>query len=582
MKRRLISLSAITVVGSSLVLAGCGSTTTSTGTQSALGNAAVVGLPAQVSPNWWFPIEASTSYSVYNNQVNMLMYKPLLQISKTDGIDYAQSLASKVTWNSAGTVYTISLNPKWHWSNGSPVTAADVVYSTDLMLYASSGNQSLPWGYGGAGIGGLPTQGSKGRWQSVVAEGKHTVVVTLTTPSNPQWFLHNGLGQIVPIPKSVWDIHQNMSNELTFIKNVSNTPSASYYNVVDGPFKYAPSQSKPNNQYWTFVPNPQYDGHKASISKLVYEYETSSSAEFAALKTGKINVGYLPPSLYTSRAQLAGDKIAVQYPFGFNYMVPNLNSKAPGGFGQIMSHRYARLALEMGINQKGMIQSFFHGYGVTEYGPIPSKPRTQFFLPSLKNPAPFNPAAGKALLQKHGWHLVNGVMTNAQGQKFEFTFDYVSGSNTLKDEVQLMKQDWAQEGIVVNLVSQPFNTLIANTSQSDPTAWQLNAWGGGWTYEPDYYPTGGGLFASGSAANYGDYVSSTMNRLVQSTYAPGTNAQISQRMNAYQTYAAQQLPVIWLPWTAQFSANATNMKGVNGTFNPITDLMTPNYWTISK
>ncbi|WP_053959071.1 peptide ABC transporter substrate-binding protein [Sulfobacillus thermosulfidooxidans] len=580
MKRRSVAVLSAGIIGSSLVLAGCGSTSTpSTGSSQAvkspMGNVAVVALTPQTSPNWWFPVVASTAYSDLNSQMQSLMYVPLIHISKTDGIDYKRSLASNVTWNSTGTVYTITLNKKWHWSNGQPVTSADVVWTTQLMLAASSGASSLPWGYGGAGIGGIPT-----RWKSVTADGPYKVIVTLTQPSNPQWFLHNGLGQILPAPKSVWDIHKNIDNELKFIQSVSNDPGSQYYNVVDGAFKFDAAASKTNNQYWTFVPNPNYDGHKASISKLIYKYETSSSAEFADLKTQKVNVGFLPPSLWNSRGELTADKFSTVYLFGFNYLQPNYNSKAPGGFGQIISHRYVREALEMGIDQQGMINSFYHGHGVVEFGPIPSKPPTQFDDPNLTNPAPFNPQAGKKLLEEHGWKLVNGVMTK-NGQKLAFTLDYVSGSNTITDQVQLMKQDWAQEGIQVTLLSQPFDTIISDANQGDPTKWQLDWWGGGWTYEPDYYPTGGGLFGTGSAANYGGYSSSTMDSLIKKTYEPGTASQITARMDAYQAWAVKDLPVIWVPWTPTFSEVATYVHGVNSAFNPIEDLNYPNYWTIN-
>ncbi|WP_028962964.1 peptide ABC transporter substrate-binding protein [Sulfobacillus thermosulfidooxidans] len=577
MKRRSLTLLASAVAGSSLLLAGCGTSGASSASaiKSPVGNVALVALPAQVSPNWFFPVESSTAFSVYNSQMNSLMYVPLLHISKTDGIDYARSLASNVSWNSNGTVYTITLNKKWHWSNGTPVTSQDVVWTAQLLLATSSNSTSLPWGYGGAGIGGLPT-----RWQSVTADGPYKVIVTLNKPSNPQWFLHNGLGQIVPAPKAVWDIHKNMDNELKFIQSVANDPGSKYFDVVDGAFKFDAAASKTNNQYWTFVPNPNYDGHKASIQKLVYVYESSNSAEFGALKQNKINVGYLPFSLYDSRNQLVDDRFSTAYPFGFNYLVLNFSDKAPGNFGQIISHRYVRQALEMGINQQGMINSFYHGHGVTEFSPIPAKPVTQFYDSNLTNPAPYNPAAGKKLLEDHGWKLVNGVMTKGNF-KLAFTLDYVSGVSAVENQVQLMKQDWAQEGIQVNLESQPFNTLIADTNQANANKWQVVWWGGGWTYEPDYYPTGGGLFATGSSANYGAYQSTTMNNLIQATYEPGTSSQIRTRMDAYLAYAAKQLPVLWMPWTATFNETANYIHGVNSTYNPITNTQYPNYWTIN-
>ncbi len=577
MRRRSIVGLTSAIVGSSLILAGCGTAGASAGAaKSPVGNVALVSLPVQVSPNWFFPVEASTAFSVYNSQMNSLMYVPLLHISKSDGINYHRSLASNVSSNSNGTVYTITLNKKWHWSNGKPVTSRDVVWTAKLLMATSSNSSSLPWGYGGAGIGGLPT-----RWQSVKADGPYKVIVTLNKPSNPQWFMHNGLAQIIPAPKSVWDIHKNMNNELKFIKSEANNPGSKYYSVVDGAFKFDAAQSKTNNQYWAFVPNPAYDGHKASIKRLVYLYESSNSSEFGALKGNKVNVGYLPFSLYNSRSQLAGDRFSTTYPFGFNYLVTNFSSKAPGNFGKIIRFGYVRKALEMGIDQKGMIDAFYHGHGVTEFSPIPSKPRTQFYDAGLKNPAPYNPAAAKKILLQHGWKMNHGVMTKGN-LKLAFTLDYVSGVSAVANQVQLIKQDWAKEGVQVHLESQPFNTLIASTDQANASKWQMAWWGGGWTYSPDYYPTGGGLFATGSAANYGGYQSNTMNRLVQSTYQPGSPSQIRSRLNAYVSYASSQLPVLWMPWTPTFNETASYIHGVNSTYNPITDTQYPNYWTIHQ
>lgn len=577
MKHRSMALAAATIAGSSLLLAGCGAAATKTGTtgpKSPVGNVAIVGLAPQTSPNWWFPITANTAYSDLNGTMQDNLYLPLLHISRTDGIDYARSLASDVTWNSSGTVYTITLHKKWKWSNGTSVTAADVVWSMKLLEYLSGGK--APWTYGGAGIGGLPAM-----WKSVVAQGNHTVVVTLNQKANPQWFLHNGLGQVQPVPKSVWDIHpNNMANEANFIKSVSNTPSSSYYNVVDGPFKYDAKASKPNNQYWTFVPNPKYDGHKASISKLIYQYETNSASEFAALKTGKINVGFLPPSLWNSKSELTNDKFSTLYVFGFNYMVPNFSPKAPGNFAKLIAPTYVRQALEMGINQPGMISSLYHGHGTQEWGPIPPKPKTVFDDPNIQNIGAYNWSAGKQLLLSHGWHLVNGVMTNPQGIPFKFTFDYVSGSNSVKAQAELMAQDWAKMGIQVTLLSQPFNTLIGDNTQAGVTNWQMIWWGGGWTYEPDYYPTGGGLFKTGAGSNAGGYTSKQMDTLINKTYSPGTASQITSNMNAYQAYAAAHYPVIWLPWIPGFNENANYISGVTKWANPITDQNSPNRWVI--
>ncbi|PSR20190.1 MAG: hypothetical protein C7B45_16010 [Sulfobacillus acidophilus] len=163
------------------------------------GGTAVIALLAQSAPNWYFPIVPNTDYFAANAQAIAMIYKPLILMGPNDSPDFSQSLAKSVTWNKSGTVYTVSLNPKWHWSNGQAVTSKDVVFTWQVALAASQ--SKAPWIYGGAGIGGVPA-----RIKSVVAKGPYKVIVTLNQPSNQQWFIRNGLGQFFGVaPASVWD-----------------------------------------------------------------------------------------------------------------------------------------------------------------------------------------------------------------------------------------------------------------------------------------------------------------------------------------------------------------------------------------
>ncbi|MDA8192567.1 MAG: peptide ABC transporter substrate-binding protein [Thermaerobacter sp.] len=554
------------------VLAGCG-TSPQTTTTAAPSKTVVIALAAQTAPNWFFPVLASTGYTDTNSQMNFLMYKPLVDISKTDSVDYRKSLAKSITSNATGTNYTIQLNPKYRWSNGRPVTAQDVVFTWDIMK-AASGNGALPWTYGGAGGGGVPAD-----WTSVSAVNASTVVVTLAHPANQSWFIHNGLGQIIPVPKAVWDkFPNNMTTELSFIKSVANVPTAPEYNVVDGPYKFLKMAP---NQYWQFVPNPRYGGHRSQIQRVVFQYETSATSEFSGLKTGSVNVGYLPPSMWASRTQLTADHFWPAYLFGFNMARVNQSPQAQLGLGPAFSQSYVRAALEMGINQQGIINSIYHGQGVAEDGPVPSEPPTEFYDPALaKAPYAYNPKAGQALLQSHGWRLVNGVMT-LNGMKLAFPVIYTSGSQSVKNTVELLKQDWAKEGIQVSLVPQPFDNVIA-TMHGNPSKWDMAYWGGGWTYQPDYYPTGGELFATGAAANAGHYNSTQMDSLIQNSYAPGTPSQTQAALFAYEAFAVRDIPYLWFPLIPQLNENSTTVHGVASTFNPITALMSPNYWTVGK
>jgi peptide/nickel transport system substrate-binding protein len=69
----------------------------------------------------------------------------------------------------------------------------------------------------------------------------------------------------------------------------------------------------------------------------------------------------------------------------------------------------------------------------------------------------------------------------------------------------------------------------------------MQEWNGGWTFAPDYYPSGEELFQLGSEANYGDYNDAKNNALISATL--DTN----QTLTTWENYLAKQLPVIFQP-----------------------------------
>jgi peptide/nickel transport system substrate-binding protein len=175
-----------------------------------------------------------------------------------------------------------------------------------------------------------------------------------------------------------------------------------------------------------------------------------------------------------------------------------------------------------------------------------------------------------------------------QGKKLAFTFLYVSGSQTIASMAQLLKSDWAKEGIEVNLQSLPLDELLGEAVPASANKWAMAYWGAGWTYQLDYYPTGGNLFAANAGENSGSYNSPTMNSLIQKTYEPGSSQQIQSRMYAYEQWAAKDLPVLWMPWLPQgyareigLNVHAKDIHGTVSTFNSATDFLYAQYWTLS-
>ena len=86
----------------------------------------------------------------------------------------------------------------------------------------------------------------------------------------------------------------------------------------------------------------------------------------------------------------------------------------------------------------------------------------------------------------------------------------------------------------------------------------MQNWGGGWTFAPDYYPSGEDLFDLGSVADYGDYNDANNAKLVTAT--DDTNTPLT----TWENYLAKQLPDIWQPNQAYVLTEA--QKGLSGVF----------------
>jgi len=575
MARKLSRLLIGAVVGSvGLLASACGASAAASAPTTANSTVSMA-LPVGFSLNWWPPLVPSYACSdiVGGGGFNGPdTYWPLVWVGRSDNVNLSRSIASSIVPSNNDTTFTITLNPKWHWTNGSPVTAADVVYDWNLIKAASAPNSPMPYCFSGSG--GVP-----GDWGTATATGKDTVVVTTTKSVNPVWFEHNGLSQIVPLPKQLWDRYSNMTQELNWIKSISTKALNPIYQVVDGPYVIKKAVT---NSYWEFKANPHYDGlHKPAIKTLILRYETSSAAEFAQLRTGKVDVGPLSYSLYSESKQLTGYHLVAEKGFEFDELPINFRSDALG-VGGLFNNLYIRQALQMGINQPGMISALYHGLAVPTYGPVPATPRTPYYDPALKSPYTYNLAKGKALLEQHGWKMKNGVMTNASGQQLAFTFIYPTGSPTYDSVAQLLAEDWGQEGIKVTLDavgSSDYSAIVEDPSGG--SKWAL-AGDMAWGYGPDFYPSGGGLFASGAGFNMGDYNSPTMNTLIAKTYEGGTPAQVSARFFAYEAYADQNLPVLWMPTPENLMEVSNQIHNYRKAYDLVTNYSLINWWTLGS
>ena len=530
----------------------------------------------QTEPTWWLPI-VPVSFNSTSNDSTGLLWWPLLWINPS-GIDYQRSIVDHIAISHDDTVYTLSFNPKWHWSNGTPVTAYDAAFSWSIDA-ATNTNSNGPWVNAAAGSNSFDII------KSEVATNAHTLVITIKHPANPLWIELNAVNYAEPMPKAVWDRYpNNMRRELQWMYQMGDKPGAPEFRVVDGPYM---AKNFVQDQYWTLVANPHFSGHKATIKTLIYDYETGDSAVFAALRKGLFATTDLPSAYTKSASELHGYRVtAAPYVYSWNLIEPNMSPATPV-IGNLFTKLYFRQAMQMGIDEPAITKDFYGGYAVDNYIPLPKEPTNKFYDYKIPVYYPYDPARGRRLLEAHGWHMVNGVMER-HGIRLAFTFLAMSGDNTDLNIEQFLKASWQKEGINVTIKTEPFTQLIdVVTNPKDANQWTLAWWGAGWF-------TGTGFpflsaYTCGSAYNFSGYCSPTLDKIVKQAYAPGTIANTYRVIDQYQQYVAKQLPVLLLPEYVGASGTPAPLQvikpwlhGVVKWNEPTTGGQEPWMWTTTK
>jgi peptide/nickel transport system substrate-binding protein len=601
------------VAAVALAAAGCGgssgpsSSSSSSGARVTGGTVTWAELPSTF-PNFIFPFMSLTYFSVANSQdLQYLLYRPLFWFGGQNTqptLDAALGPADAPTYTNGGKTVVINMKG-WKWSNGETVDADDVLFWLHMMEAEISN-------WAGAAPGGIPSNIS-----SMAATGPNQVTLHLTKAYSSLWYTYNELSQITPMPMA-WDVtklgakpgsggctaataashYAACKAVYTFLtaqaKNVGGYTTSPLWTVIDGPWKLSSFNTTGNV---SFVPNPKYSGSpKPTIHTFTEVPYTSDSAEYTALRTGSVDIGYIPsqdlpaksPSSVLPPTNPLGSGYTLQpnYDWGFAYYLINWTNPT---MGPVFKQLYARQALEYVADQVGMSKVTWRGYAYPTTGAAPAEPTTNPWLSSEQKanggdgPYPFSVAKATALLTSHGWTKVGGVMTCQTpakcgagvkaGTKFSFTLDYSTGISAFTSEVSIYKSDASQAGISVNVVGQTFDTVIGEAVPTS-SSWQ-GAMYGLWIYSPDYEPTGEELFATGAGSNGGAYSDPKMDSLIDATETSSSIA----TYHAFANYAATQLPYIYMPLNYGIQAVKSNLHGV--IFNPLqTEL--PEYYYFTK
>jgi peptide/nickel transport system substrate-binding protein len=267
-----------------LVAGACSSSgsTGSSGTAAKGGTAVMAEFPSS-PPNYVFPFMNSTYASNSNIfDLQWLMYRPLYWFGTgaKPTLNPSLSLAYPATFN--GTTVTVKLK-HYMWSNGTQVTAQDVVLWLNMLLAVPQ-----DWGLGT----GFPQD-----VHDITVVSPTELTMVMNKAYSPTWFQYNELSQITPIP-AAWDrTASGPSNCDTTVSdcaavynylNKQAQDEAGYatspiWQIVDGPWHLSAFSS---DGHMTFVPNKKYSGPvKPKLAAFEEVPFTTDSAEYDVMQS---------------------------------------------------------------------------------------------------------------------------------------------------------------------------------------------------------------------------------------------------------------------------------------------------------
>src|SRR5436309_94380 len=186
-------------------------------------------------------------------------YEPLI-VTGEGGLKPVPWLAQSWAWSNSNKTLTLNLAHGVKWSDGKPLTSADVVYSL------TAGNQN-------AIMDRVGLTGAGNNIAAVKAKGAYTVTISLKTADSQ--FIAATLNRQFVVPQHIWS---NVSDPSTFTNSAP---------VSSGPFDVI---SRFTTQDYVFSKNPHYwQPGLPKVPCLEYVQAASNDSALALIQSGQVD-----------------------------------------------------------------------------------------------------------------------------------------------------------------------------------------------------------------------------------------------------------------------------------------------------
>ncbi|WP_370416240.1 ABC transporter substrate-binding protein [Streptomyces fradiae] len=358
-------------------------------------DSAVVGIAAE--PDTLSPLLG------YGKDGNSKIFDGLLALDA--GMRLRPALATALPTVSAdGLTYTYTLRKGVTFSDGTPFTARDVVFTYRAVLDPKTNN---------------PSRSELDALKDVRATGDDTVVFTLKYPYAP--FARRTVLAIAP------------------------EHIAGKQDVNSGPFTTRPIGTGPyiltgwtRGEKLTFRANPHYWGGAPAVEKFTMAVVKDDDVRATRLRAGDLDAAILPPNL---AAGFRADKTRKAHTATtFDYRTVTLPSR-----NRVAGDVAVRRALDLAVDRQTMVDKILEGAGKPAYGPVPTD--SPWFAKGTERRHDL--AGARKILDEAGWKPGPDGVRVKNGVRAAFPLWYLSGDKLRQDHALAYASDAKKAGIEI-------------------------------------------------------------------------------------------------------------------------------------
>ena len=429
-------------------------------------------------------------------------------------------LAARWATSEDGKEWTFELRDDAYWHDGTPVTAADVVFTIQTLQDPDyTGPRSTSW----SGV-------------TVQATGERTVHFTLDTPIGG--FLQAATQPIAPahlladvpvgsLPDHGFSQRPVGSGRFALVTRerdliVLRPPDAPTAVASQGPAAEA------TDSLATIAPTARPELPRPYLDGIEFHYYEDPDALAADYEAGRLDaVSGVDPAIAAEIASTPGSH-QLRYP-GSTLSAVLFNLRP----GHAFDTNTVRLALLRAIDREALIDEVFVGSAALADGLIPST--FPLFDAEASTPVPYDPEEAEFRLEKLGWKRIDGQW-RLRGEDEPFTIELLSPDEASNPAAfataEFVARSWTAFGIETKHTGLPAAEFVRERltrGEYDAAVGDIAI-----GLDPDLYP----LLASTQTVSGGSNViglqDSTLDRLLEEAREPGTEAERKEAYRALQ------------------------------------------------